>query len=65
MIVTVVVLSQISNKIKIKYNIHTMIDMFTETSELLVVEKSYRHWNKRITLPIGFTCDGSEPSGLG
>ena len=42
-----------------------MTDVFTETSEVLVVETSYRHWTKRITLPICFMYDGSEPSGRG
>ena len=45
-----------------KYNIHIMIAVFTEVP---VVEKSYRYWNKLITRRIGFTCDGSEPSGQG
>ena len=60
-----VVLSQIKNKRNQIQHTHIMIDVFTETSEVLVIEKSYRHWNKLITLPICFRCDGSEISGRG
>ena len=42
-----------------------MIDVFTEKSEVLVVEKLYRNGNKVIKLPICFGYDSSEPSGRG
>ena len=51
-----VVLIQIINKRNT--HIHAQI-----TSEVLVVEKSYIHWNTLIMFPICFGYDSSEPSG--
>ena len=50
-----------------KYNKHTHYEwvFLTETSKVLAVEKSYRHWNEWSMLPICFGCDGSKHSGQG